>query len=95
MTTPKKTVCDIRTISFKNKACNPTCKLLNTNYKHFIDKQELKGILNIVSGVKYHFFVWQYVTYVTNFKAFYILLNSLNDTLQSILFHFRTDFYVK
>ena len=23
-------------------------------YEHYIDKQDLKGILNIVSGVKYH-----------------------------------------
>ena len=38
-------------------------------------------------------FVWQYVTHVTIFKAFYILLNSLSDTSKGILFHFRTDFY--
>ena len=37
-------------------------------------------------------FVWQYVKYVTNFKAFYILLNSLNDTSKGILFHFRSIF---
>ena len=82
MTTPKKMSCTVRTFSFKNKACNPICKLLNTIYEHYIDKQELKGILSIVSGVKYHFclFVWQYVTYVTNLTVFYILLNSLNDT---------------
>ena len=37
-----------------------------------MNKQECKGILNIVSGVKYKFmFVWQYLTYVTHFKAFY------------------------
>ena len=40
-------------------------------------------------------FVGQYVTYVTNFTAFYILLNSLNDTSKGILFHSRTDFCVK
>ena len=40
-------------------------------------------------------FVWQYVTYVTNFTAFYILLNSLNDTSRGILFHSRTDFCVE
>ena len=34
-------------------------------------------------------FVWQYVTYVTNFKVFYILLNSLNDTSKGILYHFQ------
>ena len=56
MTTPKKTLCTVRTFLFKNKACNPICKLLNTIYEHYIDKQELKGILNIVSGVKYQFF---------------------------------------
>ena len=28
---------------------------LNTIYEHIIDKQDWKGILNIVSGVKYHF----------------------------------------
>ena len=56
----------------------------------------VKGVLNIVSGVKYQFFVcWQYVTYVTNFSAFYILLHSLNDTSKGILFHSRTDFSVK
>ena len=60
-----------------------------------INKSE-RGILNIVSGVKYQFlFVLQYVTYVTNCKAFYILLISLNDTSKGILFHFRTDFSVK
>ena len=92
MTTPKKTLCTVRTFSIKNKACNPICKLLNTIYEHYIDKQEWKGILTIVSGVKYQFlYVWQYVTYVTNFKAFYLLLNSLNDTSKFILFHFRTD----
>ena len=49
-----------------------------------------------MSGVKYQFlFVWQYITYVTNFKAFYILLNLLNDTSKGILFHFRTDVSVK
>ena len=40
MTTPKKTICTVRTFSFKNKACNPTCKLLNTINEHYIDKQE-------------------------------------------------------
>ena len=60
-----------------------------------INKGE-RGVFNIVSGVKYHFlFVWQYVTYVTNFTAFYIFLNSLNDTSKGILFHSRTDFCVK
>ena len=41
-----------------------------------------KGILNIVSGVKYNFVVYLaiYVTYVTNFKALYMLLNTLNNT---------------
>ena len=31
--------------------------LLNTIYEHYIYKQDWKGILNIVSGVKYHFVV--------------------------------------
>ena len=57
MTTPNKTLCTVRTFSFKNKACNPICTLLNTIYKHYIDKEGLKGVLNIVSGVKYQFFV--------------------------------------
>ena len=56
MTTPKKTLCTVRTFRFKNKACTPICKLLNTIYEHYIDKQERKGILNIVSVVKYKFF---------------------------------------
>ena len=30
MTTPNKTICTIRTFSFKNKACNPIGKPLNT-----------------------------------------------------------------
>ena len=90
MTTPKKTLCTVRTFSFKKRACNPICKLLSTIYEHYIDKEERKGILNIVSGVKNPFlFVWQYVMYVTNFKAFYTLLNSLNDTSKSILYHFQ------
>ena len=40
-------------------------------------------------------FVWQYVTYDTNFKVFHTLLNSINDTSKGILFNFRTDFCVK
>ena len=56
MTTPKKTLCTVRTFPSKNKACTPICKLLNTIYEHYIDKQERKGILNIVSVVKYKFF---------------------------------------
>ena len=82
MTTPKKTFCNVRTFSSKNKACNPICKLSNTIYMGIIlIKKRVKGIFNIVSGVNYQFlFAWQHVTYVTNFKAFYILLNSLNDT---------------
>ena len=50
-------LCTVRTFSFKNKACNPICKLLNTIYEHYIDKERLKGVLNIVSGVKYQLFV--------------------------------------
>ena len=50
--TPKKTLCNVRTFSPKNKASNPICKLLNTIYENYIDKQEWKGIFNIVSGVK-------------------------------------------
>ena len=33
MTTPKRTICTVRTFSLKNKACNPICKLLNTIYE--------------------------------------------------------------
>ena len=81
MTTPEKTLCNVRTFSFKNKAYTPICKLLNTIYEQYIDKQEWKRIFYIVSCVKHQlFFVWQHVTYVTNFKNFYLLLNSLNDT---------------
>ena len=40
MTTCKKTLCNVRTFSSKNKAQNPICKLLNTIYEHYIDKQE-------------------------------------------------------
>ena len=40
-------------------------------------------------------FVLQYATYVTDFMAFYILLNSLNDTSKGICFYFRPDFCVK
>ena len=39
MTTPKNTLCNVRTIASKNKACNLICKLLNTIYEHYIDKQ--------------------------------------------------------
>ena len=39
MTTPNKTLCTVRTFSFKNKACYPICKLLNTMYERYIDKQ--------------------------------------------------------
>ena len=97
MTTPNKTLCTVRTFSFKNKACYPIRKLLNTIYEHYIDKHGVKG------GIKHCFwckasvflYVWQYVKYVTNFTAYYILLNSLNDTSKGILFHSRTDFCVK
>ena len=57
MTTPKKTICTVRTFLFKNKACNSICKLLITIYEHFIDNQEWKGILNIVYGINYHFLI--------------------------------------
>ena len=57
MTTLKKTLCKVRIFSSKNTAYNPICMLLNTIYEHYIDKQDWKGILNIVSGVKYHFYV--------------------------------------
>ena len=50
-------ICTVRTFSFKNKACTPTCKLSNTIYELHVDKQERKGILDIVSGVKYQFLV--------------------------------------
>ena len=40
MTTPKKTLCTVRTFSFKNETCNPIYKLLNTIYEHYIGKQE-------------------------------------------------------
>ena len=97
MTTPKKTLCTLRTFSDKNKAYQLICKLLNTIYEHYIDKQELKGILNIVSGVKFQFFLFvcHYLTYVTNFTAFCMLLNYLDDTLKGILFHFITYLCVK
>ena len=39
MTTPNKMLCIVRTFSFKNKACKPICKLLNTIYEHYIEKQ--------------------------------------------------------
>ena len=56
--------------------------LLNTIYEHFIDKQNWKGILNIVSGVKYHFDVWLPICYVCyiNFSAFFKLIFTLNYT---------------
>ena len=53
MTTPNKTLCTVKTFSFKSKASNPICKLLNTVYGHYIDTQGWKGVLNSVSGVKY------------------------------------------
>ena len=51
------------------------------------------GILNIVPGVKYHF-VECLATYNVCYKpkAFYILLIYLNDTLNGILFSFKTVF---
>ena len=56
--------------------------LLNTIYEHSIDKQDWKGVWNIVSGVKYHFDAWLPICYVCyiNFSAFYILIYTLNDT---------------
>ena len=61
--------------------------LLNTIYEHSFDKQDGKGLLNIVSGVKYHFDVGLQISYVfyINFKAFYVLINTQNDTPQGIL----------
>ena len=40
MPTPKKRLCNVRTFPPENKACTPICKLLNTIYEHYIDKQE-------------------------------------------------------
>ena len=56
--------------------------LLSTIYEHSIDKQDGKGILNIVSGVKYYFDVWLSICYVCyiNFSAFYLLIYTINDT---------------
>ena len=48
--------------------------LLNTIYEHSINKQDWKGIFNIVSDVKYHFDV----CYI-NFRVFHILIYTLND----------------
>ena len=45
MTTPNKTLCTIRNFSFKNKACNPIYKLLNTLYEHYIDKKQSGPLL--------------------------------------------------
>ena len=89
--------CTVRTFSFKNKAYTPISKLLNTIYEHYIDIKRVKGDIKhcFWCKVSVFLFVWQYVTYVTNFTASYILLNSLNDTSKGILFHFRTDFCVK
>ena len=52
------------------------------HHEHSINKQDLKGILNIVSDVKYHFDVWLPICYVChiNFRAFYILIYTQNDT---------------
>ena len=47
MTTPKKSLCNVRTFSSKNKACDPICKLLNTIYEHYIDKEASTGYLTL------------------------------------------------
>ena len=74
-----------KTFFILNKVCNPICKLLKAIYKHNINKQERNGIFNIISGVKYHFlFVWQYVMYVTHFKAFNISKGMTMSNCQSI-----------
>ena len=55
MTTTKKMLCKVKTyFLFKNKACNPICSF-QTKYMSIILRDYLKGILNIVSDVKYHF----------------------------------------
>ena len=56
MATHNKTLCTIRTFSFKKKAFNPICKLLNTIYEHILINKGKWGIKHC-SGVKYHFFV--------------------------------------
>ena len=57
MTTPKKMLCNVRTLSSKNKVRSHISKLLITIYEHYMYKQECKRIFNIVSGVKHKFFV--------------------------------------
>ena len=56
--------------------------ILNAIYKLSIDKQDWKGILNIVSGIKYNFDVWLPICYVCNinFSSFNNLMYTLNDT---------------
>ena len=55
--------------------------LFNTIYEHSVDKQDWKGLLNIFSGVKYHFYVWLQICYVCyiDFSVFYILIYTWND----------------
>ena len=74
MATQMKTLCKVRTSSFKH---------LSTIYENSIDKQKSMGILNIVSGVKYYFrLVVCNVCYKLKgvINTCTVLLNSLNDT---------------
>ena len=67
--------------------------LLNILYKHYIDKQDYKGIFKIVSSVKYHFVVcFQICNVRCYFKAFYMVLSTLNDTPKDILFYVKAIF---
>ena len=55
MITANKMMNMARTISLCKLACNTTCCLFKTIDEHSIDTIKLNAILNIVSGVKYHF----------------------------------------
>ena len=83
MTAQKKTLRKERTFTFRNKR-NPICKLL-TIYMSIplinMSKDAIKHCCKVSV-----LFVWQYVTYITNLKSFYILLNSL--LIPYILFYF-------
>ena len=69
MMTPNKMLIKEITVSLWKSAC----KRLKTIYEHSMDKQEWKAILIIVPGVNIILFhVWQYVTYIANFKIYYI-----------------------
>ena len=79
---PVKTLNKVRTFSFFSITGSSISKLLNTIFQLCIYKQYVRSTLKIVSDVKFHLAVCLAICNVsykmcTNFKPFYVVLQSL------------------